>query len=216
MQNLMITLKKSNYPTERVHQSLVLPVVGATIVSSASVRGEYMRKQKPHRRQNTFTTKGDITECYDAQGNMFLIDTEDLPFVGQFYWSKQSNDYIVRPKDKKLLHRLLTDCPRGKVVDHINHLKHDNRKVNLRVCSYTENQCNRVAKHNSKYGAKGIFLDDRGKYRVTIILNRKTIHVGYFDTLEQAVEERMKAENKYYGEFSLHESLKQGEKSNEI
>lgn len=174
-----------------------------------------MKKQKPHRKQNTFITKGDITECYDTQGNMFLIDTEDLPLVTQFYWSKQTNDYIVRPKDKKLLHRILTDCPKGKVVDHINHLKYDNRKANLRVCSYTENQCNRLAKYNTKYGAKGIFLDNRGKYRVTIILNRKTIHIGYFDTLEQAIEERRKAENEYYGEFSLHESLKQGEKNNE-
>lgn len=167
-----------------------------------------MKKQKPHRKQNTFITKGDITECYDTQGNMFLIDTEDLPLVTQFYWSKQTNDYIVRPKDKKLLHRILTDCPKGKVVDHINHLKYDNRKANLRVCSYTENQCNRLAKYNTKYGAKGIFLDNRGKYRVTIILNRKSIHIGYFDTLEQAIEERRKAENEYYGEFSLHNSVK--------
>ena len=44
--------------------------------------------------------------------------------------------------------------------------------------------------------------------KTDIILNRKSIHIGYFDTLEQAIEERRKAENEYYGEFSLHNSVK--------
>lgn len=162
--------------------------------------------QKKHRRQNTFITKGEITECYDCQGNMFLIDTNKLDLVKENYWSMQQNGYIVRPKDKKLLHRILTDCPKGLVVDHINRNKFDNRLENLRVCTYTENQCNRVAKHNNKYNnVKGIFLHPNGRYRATIIINKKTIHLGYFDTLEQAKEVRLQAEEKYFGEFRYKE-----------
>lgn len=155
------------------------------------------------RRQNKFIIKGEVTECYDTQGNMFLIDTHQLDLVKQSYWSMQTKQkYIVRPMDKKLLHRILTNCPKDKVVDHINHLKYDNRLCNLRVCSYTENQCNRLPKHNNKYnGVKGIYLHPNGRYRATIIINKKTIHLGYFNTLEEAKEKRIEAEKKYFGEF---------------
>lgn len=41
------------------------------------------------------------------------------------------------------LHRWLTNCPKGMVVDHLNHSPLDNRLCNLRVCTPKENAANR-------------------------------------------------------------------------
>lgn len=48
---------------------------------------------------------------------------------------------------------------------------------------------------------KGIFLHPNGKYRVTIIKHKKTIHLGYFKTLDEAKEVRLNAEKEYFGEY---------------
>jgi len=50
---------------------------------------------------------------------------------------------------------------------------------------------------NNKTGRTGISIVNN-KYRVRIQKNKKTIHIGYFDTLEKAIYEREKAELKYF------------------
>lgn len=50
---------------------------------------------------------------------------------------------------------------------------------------------------NNKSGHTGISLVN-GKYRVRIQVNHKSIHVGYFDTLDKAIKARKKAEEKYF------------------
>lgn len=45
-----------------------------------------------------------------------------------------------------LLHRLLTECPKHLVVDHISGATLDNRQFNLRVCTTTENTANRLSR----------------------------------------------------------------------
>lgn len=52
---------------------------------------------------------------------------------------------------------------------------------------------------NNKTGHKGvIYAKDRNKYRASICFQRKVISLGYYATLEEAVEARKKAEEKYF------------------
>ncbi len=56
-------------------------------------------------------------------------------------------------------------------------------------------------------GFRGVFRAKNGKYRVSIGFKKKRFYLGTFDTYEEAVQERLKAEDMIYGEFtkSWHE-----------
>ena len=92
---------------------------------------------------------------------------------------------------KTYLHRLITECPVGKVVDHINGDTLDNRLKNLRVCSQSENCQNR------RGGIRGITMFG-DLYRVKIHKDYKQIHLGYFKTIEEAQKARISAEKVYF------------------
>lgn len=88
------------------------------------------------------------------------------------------------------------------VVDHINHDTLDNRASNLRSCTVRENNQNRKPRSNSKTGYTGVNQTRSGKYEATITNNGKTIRLGRYELIEDAVEARRNAENKYFGEFA--------------
>lgn len=101
-------------------------------------------------------------------------------------------------KGKVYLHRYITGNTKG-VVDHINHNTLDNRKENLRVVSNADNIRNGVVRTNNKTGVNGVyFRKDRNKYIAKIKVNYKSIHLGNFNTLEEAAKVRRNAEIKYW------------------
>ena len=89
------------------------------------------------------------------------------------------------------------------VVDHINHNGLDNRKCNLRICTNQENICNCEIPKNNKSGCKGVYwAKDKHKWTVQVTVNNKTIYIGRYDNLEEAIMARKEASKKYYGEFA--------------
>lgn len=92
------------------------------------------------------------------------------------------------------LHRYLMGMPDKKFdIDHINGIKEDNRKCNLRVATRSQNIANsKKSRGTSKY--KGVsFCKQTGKWRSSIEyrLNgkRKSIHIGrYSDEAEAALK----------------------------
>lgn len=71
--------------------------------------------------------------------------------------------YVMYNKKKIRLHRLITNAPKGLVVDHINGNTLDNRRENLRVCTQKENTQNRKdtlefePTARNKTGVRGLF-----------------------------------------------------------
>ncbi|HDR8199935.1 TPA: AP2 domain-containing protein [Bacillus cereus] len=71
--------------------------------------------------------------------------------------------------------------------------------TNCRWADRISQQRNRRVRKESLTGHKGVNLIKRsGKYNVRISVNKELIIIGNFDTLEEAIEARKKAERKYW------------------
>lgn len=95
-----------------------------------------------------------------------------------------------------------TNKPNEK-IDHKNRIKNDNTRNNLRFCSQAENTRNISKKKNNKSGFTGVlWKEDKGRWVARITYNNKRIYLGSFKTKEEAIQARLEAEEKYFGEFS--------------
>jgi hypothetical protein len=78
-------------------------------------------------------------------------------------------------------------------IDHINGNGWDNRLENLRVVTARGNSRNRPIRSDNKSGINGVRLNGR-KWVAAINGNRKTIHLGTFEHMADAILARKKAE----------------------
>ncbi len=84
-------------------------------------------------------------------------------------------------------------------IDHINGIKNDNRIANLREATRSENNQNRrTPNKNNKNTAIGVTKNHIGKYVAAITINRKAIHLGCFNTIEEASAAYQKAKAEYH------------------
>ena len=61
---------------------------------------------------------------------------------------------------------------------------------------------NLTKESQNRTGVRGVYLDGKtGKYRARIKFQGKTHNLGTFTTLEDAVKERLRAEEEYFGAF---------------
>lgn len=110
------------------------------------------------------------------------------------------------------------NCPKDKVVDHINGDTLDNRKQNLRICTKAENNRNRRV--NSRLGTvpyKGVYKRKNSKinsYRASVSYQDKTYNLGHYNTPEEAAEVYNNKATELFGEFAnLNKIPKEREKS---
>lgn len=92
-------------------------------------------------------------------------------------------------------------CP--DILDHIDRDKCNNSISNLRPATPTQNCQNSTIRKTSKSGVLGVTWYARySKWRARITVNKRPLLIGYFDLKEDAAKARVKAEVKYFGEFS--------------
>ena len=83
-------------------------------------------------------------------------------------------------------------------IDHVNHIKTDNRIENLRSCSRKENSMNRSLFTSNKTGITGVsFYENKSKWYSYIQVNKKSISLGWHSTLFDAAAARIKSNLKY-------------------
>lgn len=144
-----------------------------------------------------------------TRGQFTLVDDEDFEFLNSFKWyfkvHHHSQGYAARTiasrGERRLvsMHRLLMKARDGDIVDHVNGDKLDNRKLNLRICNISQNNANCHTKN--KGGYKGVGCIGK-KFRASISINGKFLHLGMFDTKELAAKAYNVAAIKQFGEFA--------------
>ena len=151
---------------------------------------------------------------YDNNNNekaRTLIDLEDIDKVSELKWRLSTTNgtgYVKNNATGVYLHRLVTNCPKGMLVDHISHNTLDNRKEMLRICTSQENQCSQKVNTKNTSGVKGVYWDkSRCKWMAAIKYDGKFILLGRFDDKKLAIKAREDAANKYFKEFTYKEGV---------
>lgn len=108
-----------------------------------------------------------------------LIDKEDYYIVEDRKWRIDIDGYVYN--NGKMLSRIITKCPKGMVVDHINHNKLDNRKSNLRIVENSVNSTNQPKHKNSSSIYYGVSYNKQtNNYKGRVIIDGGAINIGTY------------------------------------
>lgn len=114
----------------------------------------------------------------------------------------KSSGYVCVTLNGKIhrSHRIIWEMfngpiPKGMQVDHVNHIRCDNRLVNLRLVTHKENGRNVSRQKNNTSGITGVHWDkNRGKWHAQIKLRGKVRSLGRFVDFFEACCARKSAE----------------------
>lgn len=153
---------------------------------------------------------------YEEVAKLFTYDRE----TGVLYWRertryttrhkgvagcKTKNGYKhVRIKGKAYKeHRIIMmlcfgHIPDNAEIDHVNHIRDDNRLINLRFVTKLGNSRNQSVSSRNTTGVTGVyFRKSRNKFEAQIRVNNQVHFLGYYDTLEEAAAARAEANLKF-------------------
>jgi len=145
-----------------------------------------------------------MKEIQLTRGKFTLVDDEDYEWLNQWKWHYTHYGYAARRSERHvivLLHRLVLCAPKGSEVDHANGDRLDNRRVNLRFCTRSQNNANkRLTWGRSKY--KGVWLQQPGRWVSEAKKDGVKHRMGTYDTEEDAARAYDEAAKKLFGEFA--------------
>lgn len=148
-----------------------------------------------------------------TQGMYAIVNETDYNFLMQWKWhaffTRNKKWYALRrvwnPERKVaeavFMHSLLVDREGAKDIDHINDIGLDNRRLNLRPATRSQNQCNKKMQSNNTSGYKGVSKHGT-KWVYDIRANGNKLYRGGFETALEAFEARCKVVEQLHGEFT--------------
>lgn len=146
-------------------------------------------------------------------GTVFMIDSDALNKIKniKFYLGAKQKGcgqkYIIDSRGR-YLHDYIFPHKNGYEIDHINLNTYDNRKANIRYCTHQQNQINQPLQKNNTSGVSGVsWYPPRRKFRARIKVSQQDIHLGYYKTLEEAVQARNVGMEYMFGEYGRYNDV---------
>lgn len=137
------------------------------------------------------------------QGGTALVSQNDFDFLNKYQWCLDGKGYVQGIVDGNTvkMHRYIMNPDLNLLVDHINGIRHDNRRENLRVVTINQNNQNKHVSKNKKSSTyKGVYFNgQKKKFVVYVIINSKNHYLGEF-------EEEIEAA-KRYDHFIIYKNL---------
>jgi hypothetical protein len=135
----------------------------------------------------------------------FEIDDEDFDMISKYMWGINSSGYMYTyTKGKQtLLHRTLLglNIRDGKIVDHKDGDRCNNRRENLRLCTNSENCRNSRKQSNNTSGFKGVIKSGK-KWQAQIRSEDKRFGLGTYDSKIEAAKAYDKASYELHKGFA--------------
>lgn len=153
---------------------------------------------------------GDAAYVPLTQRALAVIDAADAELVGRHNWylhKAGKRRYAARScvldgvRFLIYLHQEIALPGDGLDVDHRDGDGLNNRRANLREATRQQNMANRSTHAGNASGYKGVWRHGR-KFRASIQLNGKTVHLGGFDTAAEAALAYADAARQAHGEFA--------------
>lgn len=156
--------------------------------------------------------RGEVAIVTLTRGLFATIDAADVDLVKDWNWyasvGVHGHAYAHRSAYREDgtsfgmgMHRQLLAAPSGSEVDHVDGDGLNNRRANLRACSHAQNVANRVLDRRNKLGLKGVWIRG-GTFRACVQYNGRTIHLGSYQTKEEAAAAYAGAARALFGEFA--------------
>lgn len=153
--------------------------------------------------------EGNIAYVPLSRGHEAIIDADDVPLVswrnwhavckGQRVYAQTNTRKDGLAQKTVMMHQVIAGY---KLTDHRNGNGLDNRRVNLREATITQNNRNSRKPTNNTSGVKGVTWDkQRCKWRAIISVDNRLLHLGYFGSLDDAASAYAGASSNYHGEF---------------
>lgn len=147
-------------------------------------------------------------------GRTALIDDADAPEILRYSWYVNSKGYAERSagrRRKVIMHRQLMEGCTAPEIDHVNGNKLDNRRVNLRGVTASQNQMNKGKQPNCTSRYKGVSWNKAArKWMARITKDGSTRYLGSFESEREAARIYNKAARELFGEYARLNPLYDG------
>lgn len=160
-----------------------------------------LERVKGQRNPNEYEIIDGYAKVKLNNSDYMICDIEDWENLKRYSWSKGKGGYAVSGTQNGgsvYFHKKVTNTT-SEIVDHINRNKLDNRKCNLRITNQRVNGYNAKLSVRNTSGHKGINRSANGeKWIARIYVEGRNMYLGTYETIEEAIKARKKAEEKYY------------------
>lgn len=146
-----------------------------------------------------------------TRGMFALVDRDDAELLSQSNWTAHwasntksfyaARGQVLKDPRETAMHRLILGLGEGEVGDHKFHNTLDNRRSQLRKVEVVHNNINQRKRSDNTSGYKGVSFE-RGRWKAQIQVAKKKMHIGTYDTPEEAALAYSEAALKNFGEYT--------------